>query len=253
MTPDSTPTFPPRPAWALGLFRWVARRKLGLLDGVYVRGLPELRAALEEGPVILALTHASWWDILLLLHLDATLGVESRAAMDAKNLKKLPYFGLVGAVPLDRSDRAQAQADLQRMARWLDRPRRLLFIYPQGRHRPTGIRPLGLRPGVQVLAGHAGVRVVPAAVQYGFREAEQVTAVLTVSPPLPTPSDVQGDWLAALETALVGGLAAGDQFLDAGDPSYTLWVASRQHVQQDGLAARILGQFVRFVYRRPHG
>jgi 1-acyl-sn-glycerol-3-phosphate acyltransferase len=241
-------------------FRWFARRKLrGAMDGVYVRGLDTLRAAMAEGPVIVALNHASWWDILLIIWLDGLVDADARAVMDARNLRRLPYFGMIGAVPLDRQDKAQGWRDLAAIATLLDRPGRLVFIYPQGRHRPTGIRPLGLKPGVRVLAAQAQVPVLPVSVQYGFRETEKITATVDIGVPLQPPTGGHDPaWLATLERALVGGLTAGEAWLDKGYKAqdgggFAVGIAPTTAAGQDGIAARMLGWMVRLVTRRVGG
>ena len=246
---------------AVAFFRWFSRRKLaGAMDGVYVRGLETLSQALADGPVIVALNHASWWDILLIIWLDGLVDADARAVMDARNLKKLPYFGLIGAVPLDRQDKPQAWRDIASIAGLLDRPNRLVFIYPQGRHRPTGIRPLGLKPGVRVLAAHARVPVIPVSVQYGFRETEKITATLDIGAPLPPPVDgADPAWLSTLEDALVRGLVAGEAWLDRGHKAedgggFTAAIPPQRAARQDGPAARALGWMVRqMTGRRSRG
>lgn len=246
-----------RSAPAVRFFRWFAERKLrGAMDGVYVRGLDTLRGALAQGPVIVALNHASWWDILLIIWLDGQLDADARAVMDARNLRKLPYFGLIGAVPLDREDRERGQRDLAAIATLLDRPNRLVFIYPQGRHRPTGIRPLGLKAGVRALAAQAQAPVVPISVQYGFRETEKITATVAIGGALAPPADAADPaWLDALEGALVAGLAVGEAWLDAGHRradggAFSVGIAPRRAATQDGPAARALGWIVRRITRR---
>lgn len=245
---------------AVRFFRWFAGRKLrGAMDGVYVRGLDTLRRRLAEGPVIVALNHASWWDILLIIWLDGLVDADARAVMDARNLRRLPYFGLIGAVSLDRQDKAQGRRDLAGIATLLDRPNRLVFIYPQGRHRPTGIRPLGLKPGVRSLAAAAQVPVVPISVQYGFRETEKITATIDIGAPLPPPADAADPaWLGGLEDALVAGLGAGEAWLDRGheDPDgggFGVGIAPSRAAGQDGIAARMLGWIVRLLTRRSGG
>ncbi|MEI6252556.1 MAG: hypothetical protein WCP30_07105, partial [Mycobacteriaceae bacterium] len=63
-----------RPA-VLDFARRYARRRVGYgLDGVWVTGLQEARAALAEGPVLFAANHVAWWDTLLLVVLHEALG-----------------------------------------------------------------------------------------------------------------------------------------------------------------------------------
>ena len=68
------------------------------LDGLWVSGLDQARAALAGRPLIFAANHVAWWDVLLLLVLDEELDGVGWAVMDAENLRKLPFFGWVGAL-----------------------------------------------------------------------------------------------------------------------------------------------------------
>ena len=242
---------------AVSFFRWFATRKLAAsLDGVYVRGLAPLREALDSGPVIVALNHVSWWDVMLIIWLDGYIHADMRAVMDAGNLRRLPYFGLIGAVPLERKDKQQTWRDIAAIAGLLDRPNRMLYIFPQGRHRPTGIRPLGLKSGVRVLAAQAGVPVFPISIQYGFRETERIAATLDVGTPLSPPVDgADPTWLSHLEEALIRGLVAGEAWLDRGyrapdGGGFEEAIPPSQAAGQDGLAARALAWMVRLATSR---
>ena len=82
----------------LRLARPYARHRVARgLDGMWVAGLDQARAALADRPVIFASNHVAWWDTLLLVVLDAALGGRCWAVMDAANLRTLPFLGWVGA------------------------------------------------------------------------------------------------------------------------------------------------------------
>jgi len=208
---DAVPT---RQPWAARALAAVARRRFAHdLDGLFVAGLDEARALIAEQPVILAATHVSWWDPMALLVLDQALGADGRALMDAENLRRLPFFGAVGAIPVHRNgDRGALRRDLNAAVACLDRPTRVLWIFPQGRQRPATTRPLGLEPGVRLVARLAGVPVVPVALRYGWREADRPTALAHFGPAL-DPTDKR--LLDHLDAALTQGLDAGSAHLDA--------------------------------------
>jgi 1-acyl-sn-glycerol-3-phosphate acyltransferase len=177
-----------------------------------VAGLEATRALVQAGPVLLAPTHVTWWDPLVLMVLDEALDADSRALMDAENLKALPFFGALGAMPIHRNGSSAAtRRDLAAAAAELDRPRRALWVFPQGRQRPTSVRPLGLQPGICLLARQAGVPVIPVALQYGWREGERPAALVHFGTPL---DGTDKNLLPSLEAALVAGLAVGESFLD---------------------------------------
>jgi 1-acyl-sn-glycerol-3-phosphate acyltransferase len=205
---------PTRQPWAARALAAVARKRFASdLDGLFVAGLDEARALVAEQPVILAATHVSWWDPMALLVLDQALGADGRALMDAENLRRLPFFGAVGAIPVHRNgDRGALRRDLAAAAACLDRPTRALWIFPQGRQRPATTRPLGLEPGVRLVARLAGVPVVPVALRYGWREADRPTALAHFGPAL-DPTDKR--LLDRLEAALIRGLDAAGAHLDA--------------------------------------
>ena len=149
----------------LAIARGYARRRVARrLDGVWVSGLDEVRAALGGRPLIFAANHVAWWDVMLLLILDEALGGVGWAVMDAENLRKLPFFGWVGALPLDRSSPESSRHCLESSAALLDRPGRSIWIFPQGRQRPAHLRPLDLRPGLRIMHDHNPVDVVAVSV-----------------------------------------------------------------------------------------
>lgn len=189
---------------ALSLFRWIARRRIAAeLDGLHVSGLAAAATLLAQRPVIFAPTHTSWWDGMVVLALDEALGGQSRVLMDAQNLDRLAFFRWVGAIPLRRE---APRAGLRAAVDFLAGPGRAVWIFPQGRQRPTTVRPLGLERGVDLLARLSGAVVVPVGLSYGFREAERPAAAVSFGGALRDPVD--------LEPALVGLLGANERFFD---------------------------------------
>ena len=198
------------PAFLRVARRYTRRRISRHLDGLWVSGLDEARAALAGRPLIFAANHVAWWDALLLLPLDEALGGLGWAVMDARNLRRLPFLGWVGALPLDRSSPERSRGCLQACAALLDRPGRALWIFPQGRQRPAHLRPLDLRPGVQTLHASSGVDLVAVSIDYVFLERARPAAVVRFSPPIPG-ADVGGEaLLPAVEGAILDGLAVID-------------------------------------------
>jgi len=224
--------------WVLSLARRYARRRARReLDGVWVAGLDEARALAAAGPVIFAATHVSWWDAFMVVLADTALGTTSHCLMDAENLARLPFFGWIGAIPIDRSGGSKARAGLRRAAELTAAPHAALWIFPQGRQRPAHLRPLGLQPGVELLARLCKAPVVPVSLSYQFREGERPAALLRFGAPL------SGGGLAELEGALIAGLDEIDSFVDQGPaaaPAFSALVSGPAAPSQDGLGARIL-------------
>lgn len=190
--------------------RYTRRRISHRLDGLWVSGLDEARAALAGRPLIFAANHVAWWDALLLLPLDEALGGLGWAVMDARNLRRLPFLGWVGALPLDRSSPERSRGCLQACAALLDRPGRALWIFPQGRQRPAHLRPLDLRPGVQTLHATSGVDLVAVSIDYVFLERPRPAAIVRFCPPISGADTPQEALLPAVEGAILDGLAVID-------------------------------------------
>ena len=200
-----------RPAF-LWLARKYARRRVSRgLDGLWVAGLEQTRAALAGRPLIFAANHVAWWDSLLLVVLDQALGGLGWAIMDARNLRRLPFLGWLGALPLDRSSHERSQECLQASVDLLDRPGRALWMFPQGRQRPAHLRPLDLKPGLGGMHEHNPVDIVVVSLDYVFLERDRPAAVVRFSAPIPGAA-VDGDAvLPAVEAAILDGLAAIDR------------------------------------------
>jgi 1-acyl-sn-glycerol-3-phosphate acyltransferase len=169
---------------------------------------------------------------------DAALGTESYCLMDAENLERLPFFGWIGAVSLRRLEPRLALADLKQHAELLDRPGRVVWIFPQGKQRPAHLRPLELQRGVSVLATASGARVLPLSLSYAFRERAEPAVVLTFGAPCEV---ARRGPLEALERGLVLGLEKNDRFVTEGEGSYRA-IVPPQGPQQVPWAGRLVAR-----------
>ncbi|MBV9775069.1 MAG: lysophospholipid acyltransferase family protein [Gemmatimonadetes bacterium] len=235
-------TSTPRTPWFLAVARRYVRRRLARsLDGLHAAGIERARAAAREGPVILAANHVSWWDPFLLVALDEALGTEGYALMDAGNLRGLPFFARLGAVPLDRASPARMRAGLRTAAARLDRPGRAVWMFPQGRLRPAHLRPLGLHPGVALLARLApGAVVVPAAFQYAFAEHPAPAALAWLGEPISHEIIAGPGGVERLERAMEAGLRGIDAALAGDAPPLPVLVPSRLRRPDEGIGTRLL-------------
>ena len=242
-----------RPAF-LSFARVYSRRRVAHgLDGLWVSGLEQARRALAARPLIFAASHVAWWDPLLLLVLDEALGGTGWAVMDAENLRRLPFMGWVGALPLDRSSHDRSRQCLEASADLLDRPGRALWIFPQGRQRPANLRPLDLKPGISVVHARNPVDVVTVSLNYFFLERDRPAAVAHFSAPIAGSALGGSSVLPAVEDSLLDGLAAIDSAtLAATDgrrarthpddplPGFAPLVRPAHTANQDGLGERLL-------------
>jgi 1-acyl-sn-glycerol-3-phosphate acyltransferase len=209
----------------LALARRYARRRLARgLDGVAVAGLDAAREGARRAPLLLVANHVGWWDSFLVVALDEALATEGYALMDAANLRRLPLFARLGALPLDRSGTSRWRAGMDAAAARLDRPGRALWIFPQGEHRPSHLRPLGFRPGLRhLLRRLPHARVVPVALQYAWGELPRPRAHVDVGPA----ASAAGLTAAGVEAALEAALARIDGVLSGASPPPPLLVAPR--------------------------
>ena len=207
-------------AWFAGHARGRVRSTFGVTR---VHGLARTRALCDEAPVLLVANHTAWWDPLVALHVSQhLLGVDGYAMMDAKNLRRLPFFAFVGAFGVDLDRPADGAAAIKYTARLLDRSGRAVWIFPQGRERPITERPLAFRPGSAEIARVARkARAVPVGIRYEFGAEERPTLYISLGPALPPERDVARA-LGAHESAVEVELARierairgeGDEFED---------------------------------------
>ncbi len=193
-------------AWFAGHARGRIHRSFGR---VFVRGLARARDIVKRAPILVVSNHTSWWDPLVLLHASAhLLGTEGHAMMDAKNLRRLPFFSLVGAFGVDLDEPSDGAAAVRHAARLLDRPGRMVWIFPQGDERPITERPLGFRGGAAQIARVARSAVtIPVAIRYEHAAEELPRLHLSFGPPLPYERDVTSA-RAAEEAAVVAEMDA---------------------------------------------
>lgn len=197
-----------RPMFLAVARRYARRRVRRGLDGLWVAGLDEARAALADRPLIFAANHVAWWDVLLLVVLDEALGGLGWALMDSRNLRGLPFLGWLGALPLDRSSPERSSQCLCNSVDLLDRPGRAMWIFPQGRQRPAHLRPLDLKRGLQTMHDHRPADIIAVSLNYVFLERNRPAAIVHFGPPIRTA--VGQPVLPTVNGALLDGLTAID-------------------------------------------
>jgi len=221
------------------LFRYDARRRLRrAFSRGLVRGLSALRAQLERGPLIVALNHVAFWDGFVLSCLGGAAAADAYCLMDRANLERLSFLRFAGAVPVDASDARRARRDLEQAARLLDRPGRLLFVFPQGTQVPAHL-PLAFRTGVLALADCAGVPIVPAGLRYEFLQDPKPEVLVSIGMAIEG-GGLRSDRRRRLEQAVRGELDEIDRLL--------LSVASSREC-----APAVAAGFVPFLHEAPQG
>lgn len=204
---------------ALLLFDTV-RRMRGRFEAVRVAGLEGARARLAESPLLVVSNHTAWWDPLVALLVSARLlGADGYALMDAKNLRRLPFFRGIGAFGVDLDDPADGARAIRYAAKLLRDPGRLVWVFPQGEERPITRRPLGFRPGSAEIARVARrVAVLPVAIRYEQGASERPTLYVSLGEPVPPGGSAEAQ-RAAQEQAVERELARIDDALVRRDES----------------------------------
>lgn len=235
-----------RPWFEAWFSRHAAARIQGAFAGLHVAGLDRLREAAARGPVLVVSNHTSWWDPLVALALiRRRLGLDGYAMMDARNLRKLPFFGLVGAFGVELDQPEDGRAALRYGESLLDRPGRVLWIFPQGAERPSTARPLGFKAGSAVIATRRpDVAVIPLALRYEHGGRERPDLWVEIGPPVEGATEV-GEARERQERAVTALLERVDQRLLTGDRGgVETWLAWREPPLAR-LATRILAWLTR--------
>ena len=155
------------------------------------RGTRTVLSALDgtKTPVVVLLTHCSWWDPLTSLAL-ARLLVPSRsiaAPMDRRELERFAFFrylGVFGMNPDDPDVLGPLVSYMMDVFRREERP--TLWITPQGSFADPRA-PITLRPGASAIAAQACTDfgrcdVVVAAIEYAFWEDKRPEVLIHLSP-----------------------------------------------------------------------
>lgn len=192
------------------VFAWYTRRLLrSSFHALRLsRGTPECLASAgaTSSPLLLLLTHSSWWDPLVGLWLSRRFmpARSSIAPMDSAMLRKFGFFkrlGLFGINP----DNPDSLVAMQRYA--LDHfqrtPSPSLWITPQGNFADPRA-PLVIRPGAAAIAARSHApALVAVAIEYGFwldQRPEVFIRAQHVAPPSRTNSTPR--WHAAISQTM---------------------------------------------------
>jgi 1-acyl-sn-glycerol-3-phosphate acyltransferase len=150
------------------------------------RGLSALRVDGAERldpsrPLLLCPNHVSFHDGLIVALLSRHFP-DARVLMRADQLRRAPLLRWAGATGVEEDALDGARA-LRFGARFLDRPGRALWLFPQGRLRPQWARPLGFREGAGFIARRSGATLLPVSIHYEPGEREQPEAWVRIGAP----------------------------------------------------------------------
>lgn len=175
---------------------------------VHAEGLPTP----GDDPLIIYLTHSSWWDAYMLFLISEQLLPYPRQnyiMMEAKQLRRYRFFRWCGAFSIDRHNPDDTQRSLEYIAKCLcEQSGRLLWIFPQGKITHPDQRPIILYPGIARIISRIGSATLwPMALRYEFRGEQRAEALLRAGLPWRVSNSTPEQQLLIESTARLSALA----------------------------------------------
>lgn len=103
-------------------------------------------------PGLMLATHGSWWDGMILFHLDQSILHQNPYVMiDEHGLKRFPFFSRLGAFSINRDSLKDVKMSLNYAKERLQEGSSV-WMFPQGEERHQEERPLQLASGATYLA-----------------------------------------------------------------------------------------------------
>lgn len=221
-----------------------------------MQGLDVFRAAAAEGPLLVVCNHSAWWDSLLAIALvTGELKLDGYALMEARNLRRFPFLGRVGGFGIERGVPDDGARAITYGGALLDRPGRVVWVFPEGREMPFHRRPLVFKRGAAAMleqAASPAARCVPVSVAYVFGAEERPTVWMTFGAPQTRTVSADPDEAAARQASSVeAGLAriaeAVAARVDTGQaPADFPVVIAGTHSRLGALATALLARMTRF-------
>jgi 1-acyl-sn-glycerol-3-phosphate acyltransferase len=161
--------------------RWYVRRHFHSVR-ISVAGPPPV---VTDLPVVIYVNHASWWDPLICLLLQAEFFGSRRAfaPMDAAALRQYRFFARLGFFGVEQRSARGAVQFLRTATALLAQPRVALWLTPQGRFADVRERLLHFKAGLGHLPARIGPTVfVPLALEYVFWEERKPEVLCRFGP-----------------------------------------------------------------------
>ena len=171
--------------WLQALFSKYTRRYLQRnFHAVYRFGELSGCDLSENIPLLVALNHSSWWDVLFgLLAAEDFFTREWYGVMDARQLERYRFFAKLGMIGVDRSGLAGAKEFLAYSEILLKNQPRALWLTPQGEMLSNLRRPIKFQRGIGHLAEKLGDFYFTTIVfHYEFWNEKRPEAFLSLGP-----------------------------------------------------------------------
>lgn len=219
----------------LSLFQRYVRFYLGRrFSSLFVmHPLPHFNRA--EGPYVIFLNHASWWDPLVCLILASrfTSGFSNFAPIDRQMLEKFRFFRKLGFFGIEKNSPAGGVQFMRASDEILAQPQAVLWMTPQGAFVDQRVRPTELKSGIGLLVHkRPNLRLVPLALDYSFGSTRLPTVCAKFGSEISTgdPSFLSREgWVELLRLALEQTQDELAAAVLSGEPNHrTAIVAGRQ-------------------------
>lgn len=137
-------------------------------------------------PLIMCANHSSWWDGYVARLVETQLGVDAYLMMEEAQLRRYFFFSWIGCFSVNRQDARSALQSLQYAARLLkERPRRFVWLFPQGEISPNDHRPLEFFTGAAHLARATSPSLLcPVAIRIEFLAEQRPDLFISLGEPL---------------------------------------------------------------------
>ena len=136
-------------------------------------------------PLIVCVSHTSWWDLLTGILLEESSGRNSITAMDERQLMRYRFFSWMGVAGVDRTSLRGAREFAEYCREFLNTPSAALWLTPQGEMVDPRVRPIKCQPGVGYLIEKLNcVDLITVAVEYQFWTDKSPVALISVSDPI---------------------------------------------------------------------
>ena len=162
----------------------------------------------HQGPVIMAINHASWWDPLIGLVLASEF-MPTRilaAPIDAEQLAKFRFMGRLGLFGIEPDHPGAMDAFVRHGAELFEHePRTLLGLTPQGAFTDARTR-VRLRPGVGALAARLeSPRIGCVSCEYVFWADRKPELLIHARPCTPPDRPSTAGWVRAITETMESG------------------------------------------------
>ncbi|MRX73503.1 acyl-phosphate glycerol 3-phosphate acyltransferase [Bacillus lacus] len=134
---------------------------------------------------LVCINHSSWWDGLILFHLNQRiLKQDMYAMMHEHGLKKHPFFRKIGAFSVDRNYPRKILQSIKYASELLHSGK-TVALFPQGEEMHLETRPLTFMPGaVKLLEENPSVPLLPVVFYYSFGHFQKQEIFIKIGNPL---------------------------------------------------------------------